>query len=252
MHSGQHRLEAQLAARLREAYPQGEWTVVNEARGGEWIGPGTQQSGTVEPLLESETTGRYFEVRERVARADVVVVAYGGNDSKCYPPTTFGKRLAALCDRLARDYPGVRIVLATGMYLDYPAHADRYWRDPPQVPGWKSGSTSRNEYFAPYFDAARALARERGYGLADMCLGLRAETAAGNWDLRIRNWREGERATDAGAPVPAEVDQTHRDHPAWFDNVHPNYEGTRIIAEVYFDVLGKMMVREESARGGRE
>jgi len=245
MHRTEHRLEAVLGKKLAGAFPQGHWTVVNESRGGEWVGPGTQGQGAAEPLFTSEAEGRYYEVRRRVPKADVVFIEYGANDSKCYPPELFRQRLAALCARLESDYPQVRIVLATGMHLDYPAHAGPYWMDSPQVPGWKPGSTSRNEYLAPYFEAARALARERGYGLADVCLTMRAETAAGNWDLRVRNWPPGEEPDEAGGLVPPEVDAAHAQVAGWFDNVHPNYAGTELIAQVYGDVLTDLVHERE-------
>jgi lysophospholipase L1-like esterase len=245
MHRGEDRLEAVLQRKLAEAFPQGQWSVANESRGGEWIGPGSRGQGAAEPLLTGESEGRYFEIRTRVPKADVVFVEYGANDSKCYPPEMFRQRLAALCERFERDYPEVRIVLATGMHLDYPKHARAYWMDNPQVPGWKPGSTSRNEYLAPYFEAIRALARERACGLADICLAMRAETAAGNWDLRIRNWPPGEEPTEPGGPVPPEVDAAHAHVADWFDNVHPNYAGTGLIAEVYGDVLAGLVHRRE-------
>jgi lysophospholipase L1-like esterase len=245
MHRGEHRLEAVLEKKLAGAFPQGLLVVVNESQGGEWIGPGSRGQGAAEPLFTSASEGRYFEIRKRVPKADVVFIEYGANDSKCYPPEVFRHRLAALCERLTTDYPEVRIVLATGMHLDYPEHAERYWIDSPQVPGWKPGSTGRNEYLAPYFEATRALARERGHGLADVCLAMRAETTAGNWDLRIRNWPPGEEAGEPGAPVPAEVDAAHAHVADWFDNVHPNYAGTEVIAQVYGDVLASLVHRRE-------
>ena len=245
MHRGEHRLEAVLEKSLAGAFPQGLLVVVNESQGGEWIGPGTQGQGAAEPLFTGESEGRYFKIRRRVPKAHVVFIEYGANDSKCYPPEVFRQRLAALCGRLESDYPQVRIVLATGMHLDYPAHAGPYWIDSPQVPGWKPGSTSRNEYLAPYFEAVRALARERGYGLADICLAMRAETAAGNWDLRIRNWPQGEGPAEPGGAVPAEVDAAHAQVAGWFDNVHPNYAGTELMAQVYGDVLTGLVHRHK-------
>jgi len=45
------------------------------------------------------------------------------------------------------------------------------------------------------------------------------------------------------------VDEVHKDVAGWFDNVHPNHQGTRIIADVYFGVLAGLMEREEPAKG---
>jgi len=87
-------------------------------RGVVWVGPAdaTAVEGVSEPLFETETTGCYFRVRERCPAPDAIIVEFCGNDSKVYPPGVFREKLGALCDRLAKNYPGAKVVLATGMY----------------------------------------------------------------------------------------------------------------------------------------
>jgi hypothetical protein len=113
---------------------------------------------------------------------------FDGSDGKVYPPAAYGERLAALCDRLRQDYPGARLVLAAGMYQD-------------QV---------------------RSLARQRGHDLADVCERVRAETAAGNWDLRVR--QDG--TPDASRDVAAAALLTLQDASA-MAHAHHRVGGTR-------------------------
>ena len=228
LHEGDDRLETVLGARLRRDMPEHSWTVANEAHGGEYIGPceGTPE-GVSEPLFDSETTGRYYEIVRRHPAVDVVCVCYGANDSKVYPPEGFRRRLEALSARLQHDYRGggrVALVFSTTMYVD-PAHSLGYTRTLPMVAGFRNGS-SRNEYLAPYNAEIRGHAAARGYRCADLCRRIEAETAAGNWDLRLRR--------DGGDP---REDSRHIGEMAWFDDIHPNHAGTGIVADV---LLGAM------------
>jgi lysophospholipase L1-like esterase len=177
-----------------------------------------------EPLFSTETTGRYFEIKQRHPQADVVFLNYGANDSKVYPPATFRKKLETLGKRVEQDYPGAVIIFSTTMYVD-PKHSGPYHRDDPQVPGFKDGST-RNVYFAPYNREIREFTAARGYRLADTYRGIERETRRGNWDLRKRE----------GDGDPRE-DAKHQGDMVWFGNVHPNDEGTRVIAGVLLKAL---------------
>lgn len=231
---GENRVEFHMMRKLQAWYPQGRFEVVNKARGGMWIGPADTAgiTGISIPLFDSETAGWYFEVRKEVLQADAVIVLFAGNDGKVYSPEVFGQKLATLCDRLAVDYPQAKIVLATGMYLD-PQHSAGYHRTPSMVPGFVQG-TNRNEYLAPYYEQTRQLARKRGYLLAEVCGRVRAETEAGNWDLRMR---------DDGT-LDASKDAEHTGDLNWFSNIHANPRGTAIIA----DVLVKTLLGEDAIK----
>lgn len=231
---GADRVEKVMLQKLQQRYPQAEFAVVNKARGGMWIGPADTAgiTGISIPLFDTDTTGWYFDIRKEVPEADAIVVLFAGNDGKVYSPAVFGQKLATLCDRLAADYTRARIVLATGMYLD-PQHSAGYYRTPSMVPGFVQGS-NRNEYLKPYYDEARRLARQRGYLLAEACERIKAETEAGNWDLRMR----GDGTLDASK------DAEHAGDLNWFTDIHPNPRGTAIIA----DVLVKTLLGEDALK----
>jgi lysophospholipase L1-like esterase len=227
-HEGEKRMEVVLKGVLEKANPQGKWTVVNQAHGGEYIGPREgEPQGTSGPLFTDDKSGRYFNVLKKCPQTDVVVVNYGANDGKVYPPATFRKRLEFLCGQLEKDYPGCEIIFSTGMYLD-PKHSVGYWIDNPKVPGFKNGN-SRNEYLEGYNKEARAFASEKGYLVADVHRRMKEETEKGNWDFRIR----------AGNGDPKD-DPKHEGDMNWFADIHPNDRGTAMIAEVIAEcVVGK-------------
>jgi lysophospholipase L1-like esterase len=225
IHDGDKRLEAVLKGVLEKKLPQAKWSLSNQARGGEYIGPkeGDPQ-GAAGPLFTDEKSGRYFDVLKKCPQADAVVINYAANDGKVYAPAVFRKRLEFLCAQLERDYPGCVIVFSTGMYLD-PKHSAGYWIDNPKVSGFKNGS-SRNEYLEGYQKEARELAAAKGYLLADVQRRMQEETGKGNWDFRIR----------AGNADPKD-DPKHEGDMNWFSDIHPNDRGTALIAETIADVL---------------
>ena len=228
IHEGDQRIEAAMTRLLAQRTPRATWTIINHAHGGEFIGPTEgNPAGVSEALFDSETTGRYFDIVKRVPRADVIVINYGGNDSKVYPPENFGKRMDSLCRRLEQQYPGATIILCTGMYLD-PNHCAPYYISKPMVPGWKNGSP-RNSYLEPYNVQTRTVAADRGYRVADTSRRIKQETEQGNWDLRVRGDGSGD----------PKDDPKHQGDMAWFDNIHPNVKCTELLASVIVDALLK-------------
>jgi lysophospholipase L1-like esterase len=218
-HEGDKRIEAVMMRLLAKAVPQALWTISNEAHGGEFIGPKVGMPlGVSEPLFTSETTGRFFAIVKRHPHPDAVIANYAANDSKVYPPGVFRSRLEMLARHLRKQYPGAILIFSTSMYLD-PAHSAPYHIDNPQVAEFKDGD-SRNAYLEPYNEEIRKFTAAEGYRLADTYRRLVAETARGNWDLRVR--------ADEADPRD---DPKHLGDMKWFDNIHPNDRGTEVIAE---------------------
>jgi acyl-CoA thioesterase-1 len=226
IHKGDQRIEAAMTRLLSQRTPKATWTIRNHARGGEFIGPkeGTP-AGVSQSLFDSGTTGRYFDIVKRVPHADVIVLNYGANDSKVYPPESFGKRMDSLCRQLEQQYPGATLILCTGMYLD-PKHCAPYSINKPMVPDWKKGS-SRNSYLEPYNDQTRKVAADHGYRVADTSRRIKQETEQGNWDLRVRGDGTGD----------PKDDPKHEGDMAWFDNIHPNVKCTELLTSVVVDAL---------------
>ena len=155
---------------------------------------------------------------------DAVIVNFAANDGKVYPPEHFRKRLEALGTLLEHTYPGARLIFSSSMYLD-PAHSAPFHPDESKVAGFKDGG-SRSEYLEPYNNEIREFTAARGYKLADAYRRIAAETARGNWDLRVR----------AGDGDPRE-DPKHQGDMAWFNDIHPNDAGTAVIAELLAEAL---------------
>ena len=133
----EQRLPTLLQAMLVKALPAQKVRQINLAADGEYI----------KDLLESN---RYKKiVKENYVRVDIAVIRYGGNDSRFGTAEDFKKQMATLCDNLLKDYPKVTIVLSTGTYL-------------------KGNDDVNLKQYAPYWQATRDLAKERGYGLVDV------------------------------------------------------------------------------------
>ena len=226
-HEGDERIEAVLKQKLQDEAPGVRWSIYNEAHGGECIGPKEGSPiGVSTPLFTAETSGRFFELVRDYPRVTAVIVNYGGNDSKVYPPETFRKRLEMLGSLLEQTYPGAILVFSTSMYLD-PAHSAPYHIPAPRVPGWMDGG-SRNDYLEPYNQEIRSFTAAHGYRLADTFRRLKTLTERGLWDLRERG------ADGNGGPKD---DAKHLGDGAWFDNIHPNNQGTAAIAEGLADAI---------------
>ena len=224
-HEGTKRIESVLQRLLAAKAPAARWALWNEAHGGEYIGPKEGNPlGVSTPLFSTETTGRYFEIVARHPHADVVIVNYAANDSKVYTPDTFRRRLEMLAAQLEKTYPSALLIFSTSMYLD-PAHSAPYHIEEPRTPGFRDGD-SRDAYLEPFNEELRAFTRAHGYRLSDTYRRLQAETARGNWDLRLR--------ADEADPVD---DPKHVGDMRWFDNVHPNDRGTEVIAQGYVEAL---------------
>ncbi|MFH1706684.1 MAG: SGNH/GDSL hydrolase family protein [Planctomycetota bacterium] len=131
------RIDALLNAACLKDFPGRRIRNINLEVDGEYIG-------------EFLDTGRYQSaIKEHLAKIDIAVIQYGSNDSRRYDAAEFKKRLGALCDTPAVDYPGIRFVIATGPYIH--------------------GADDANlKQYGPFWQAARDLAAARSFPLADV------------------------------------------------------------------------------------
>ena len=189
--------ERRLAAALARRYPGQRLAVANEGLDGE----------TIAGLLR-----RYERTLARHPAPDYVLIRYGVNDRREHGAEGFCMRLEELCDRLQDDVPGVRIILETGIYVDYPRHYE----------------FDRNRVLQPIYDIIRRLGWERAYPVVDIYERMKRETEAGNWDLRVRGYG----VVDEEVPVlGAGQDHLHGHDVRWFTNIHPNSAGMLVIAD---------------------
>jgi lysophospholipase L1-like esterase len=195
--------ERVLEARLRELYPGEAIAVTNEGLDGESI---------------AQFLKRYERTFARNPPPDYLLVRYGVNDRKAYGVDGFRERLTELCERLRRDFPRARILLETGIYVDYPDHYE----------------FDRNAVLQPIYDVIREQGRRCGFPVIDIYERMRRETAQGNWDLRVRGYG----VVDDEIPIyTASLDHLHAGDVRWWTNIHPNPEGVRVIADEEARVL---------------
>ncbi len=195
--------EVRLQERLREAYGDPTICVGNEGLDGE----------ATEDFLK-----RYDRTMKRYATVDLIIVRYGVNDRKRYGIAPFRSKLIELCDYLSRDFPQAKVLLETGIYVDYPAHY----------------AFDRNSKLAPVYRMITDLAVERGHTVADLFGRMQAETEAGNWDLRARGFG----SVDEEQPVLGPgLDHIHGHDVRWFTNIHPNLRGLHVIVDEEVKVI---------------
>jgi len=198
---------------LAKAYPGQKVRVSNSGRDGDYIG-------------QFLVSGRY--VRDVLAphdRINIAIIRYGQNDWKRMNPEKFEMWQEQLYNTLEADYPGIVIIPEAGMYFD-PAH-------------FGSDTNPRNN---TYWDRTRAVAKKRGYGLCDVFEAMKRETAAGNWDLRIRG--DG-KTFDASKDAGREKDMK------WFGNGHPNVAGAKVAAQTQFEAIRKLFPASLPTDGGQ-
>jgi hypothetical protein len=195
--------DARLQELLRDSYGDPGITVINEGLDGE----------STEDFLR-----RYDRTLARYPHVDLAMIRYGVNDRKRAGADLFIEQLALLCDRLELDRPNLKIVLETGIYVDYPQHY----------------AFDRNSKLTPLYDQIRQLAQSRRYPLVDVYARMRRETESGNWDLRARGFG----AVDEEHPVlgPA-LDHVNGHDVRWFTNIHPNLQGVAVIVDEERKVL---------------
>lgn len=183
-----------LGKELTEAYPGQAIRVSNFADNGEFI---------ARYLLR----GAYEKHRQSVSGIDVAIIRFGTNDIKRMDTMEYRGQLEKFLDLLKKDFPGIQIILETGMYVDYPAHY----------------SSDRNKKLNPAWQVSRDIAAKDGYPLVDYYETVKAEAAAGNWDVRVRARSRGD-----GFILDASQDAGKENNPRWFTDIHPNPEGVRM------------------------
>ena len=191
------RNERALGAALARRYPGEPVVVANEALDGE----------TIAGFLR-----RYHRTLAHHPHCDYVLIRYGVNDRRREGVLGFRARLQELCHRLRETYPRVRIMLETGIYVDYPRHYE----------------FDRNAVLEPIYDAIREIAARDRLALVDIYKRMQRETEQGNWDLRVRGYG----VVDDDIPIlGAGLDHVYGHDVRWFTNIHPNPAGVAVIAD---------------------
>lgn len=212
-----------ISQNLKTARPDVTWIVVNAGKDGECIGP-----GAIPPrsnFIEADSAlSRYTQWINAHKDANMVLIRYGINDSRCYYPEDFALKLRVLISKLKTDVPAAKIVLETSMNVDYPLHSLPACMPDSLMfsPGFNTCHNSFNAYYKPFYDSIRAIAATDGHPLIDVWKRLDSLTQKGDWDFRIR----------ADMTLDSSKDYLHVGDVSWFDNIHPNLHGAQVIADV--------------------
>lgn len=190
----EHKHHTVLVRELAKAYPEQAIEVFNHADNGEFL---------ARYLLR----GTYERHRTAMTGIDVAIIRFGINDQKRVDAPEFRRQLERFATLLKEDFPGVRVLIETGAYVDYPAHY----------------SFDRNRFLNPFWAVARLVSEEIGYPLIDLYAATLAEAKAGNWDIRVRK-----KETGKDFVIDASQDPGQENNPDWFTDIHPNPEGVRL------------------------
>ncbi len=209
-------LDTLTQAKLREVYDTENIVCHNVSRGGRTIKKFMSEGET----YDSKCAG----VIEHI---DLAMIQFGINDEDAYGPAEFKERQAAMCDRIEKEYPGVKIVLCTSMKVK-----TRDW--------WaEHGPEAEEPISENFYSQTRALAKERGYVLVDVYQKLVDEMNDGNWDMYIRNQELSREHYGKVIADDSKDAERVEDAAQWFRDVHPNARGLMLIADLEVATLAK-------------
>lgn len=201
----EQRVDALLNAKLAERYKDQKIVNINAGKDGE------RTRNLLDKRYASDVVGK-------IPRMDIALLRHRVMDTSVRP-ANYRECLDELINRLAKDYPGVQIVLETEFHT-----GGKHFRD-----DW-------NKQYAAYDVVTRALAAERKYPLVDISARRQKEIEAGNWDQCVRGYKPamekfGHRIFDGSK------DEEMEGVKEWFGDTHPNPNGVRIAADEEFKVL---------------
>ena len=190
-----NRPENHLLVRLRRAFPEQRFVIQNLAS------------------AEAETGFRLGQMDQIFAAIPEMHLAFVRFNIQETDAAGFQEQMGSLqscCAAMREQYPGITLILETGIWIHHPAHFFE------EIHG----------RLGPMYNALRAWAVETGYPVVDIYQKMQAEAGKGNWDLRVR-----------GLPTPEQTvvddsfDAFFGDEPAFFANTHPNSRCLALIAE---------------------
>jgi hypothetical protein len=204
-----NRPENHLLVRLRRAFPEQRFKVQNLA--GESDGPAAElRSGRLERLFAA------------VPSMHLAFLRFNLGDPRPEGFQEYLEGLAACGGALRQQYPGITVIVETGIWVHHPSHF----------------VGDSHAHAAPLYDQVKAWAVEASYPVVDVYQKMQAEAAKGNWDLRVR-----------GLPTPEQTviddtfDEFFGEEPLFFANSHPNSRCLALIAEWEVAML-KLLARK--------
>lgn len=140
-------------------------------------------------------------------KSDIVIINFGANDQKRVDIKTYEANLRRMIKE-ARE-AGIRVVLATCLWVDYEG---------------KHYSYDRNtmEYLGKYSEKTLELAKEYGLTLVDMRKRFKDEIEGGNWDLFGHNNK---------SYYPGWHNDSKPPSVEYYSNIHPWAAGIEVMAD---------------------
>ena len=209
-----HRLEAITQKHLRAAYNNDKIFCHNVSKGGRWIAKFMRPGGWYET--------KCLPVHKRM---DMCFIMFAVNDEDHRTSEQFEADLISMCDRVERDYPGVKIVLCTAVHVK-----DRDW--------WaQMGADAEEPISRKHYSKTRQVAAQRGYLLVDVYKRTVEQMHKGNWDMFIRNQKLSREHYKKVIIDDSKDAERAADGTKWFKDVHPNVRGLELIADLEVEVL---------------
>lgn len=174
-------------------------------------------SANVVNLGKDGVTTSYFlseVMRDKIisSNADYYIICLGINDKAQGTNEAFEANQRNLLKFIQENTKG-KPILMTNVNVDYPKHY----------------SYDRNQSaIKPLDETKRKIAAELKLPLIDVYKRFEEENKKGNWDTRIRSVTVLDNSQDAGKTLDTMNPDTKE---KWFDNIHYNAEGNRIVAE---------------------
>lgn len=198
--------------------PEKRWgSIVSTNLGAKVVNMGVDGRSTFDFIRPDTFDGTDRKAMLIAYQAKYYIICFGLNDEKYITTSQFDTDTRELINVIQTQTTGVPILM-TNVKVDYPAHY----------------SSDRNATkIKPFDDVKRTIATELGLSLIDVYNRFDAEITAGNWDHRIRTTSIWDASQDADKTVGAP------DY--WWNNIHYNIEGNRIVADEitnYFQING--------------
>jgi hypothetical protein len=202
-----NRPENHLLVRLQRAFPDQRFVVQNLAA--------AEEGNGLDP-------GRLAQIFAAIPEMHLVFLRCHIRETEEEGFQAYMRGLQACCDALRQQYPGVTVILETGIWIHHPAH---FFEE-------------SQGHLAPMYNNLKAWAIEAGYPIIDIYQKMQAEAAKGNWDLRVRGLPTLEQTV-----LDDSFDTFFGDEPLFFANIHPNSRCLALIAEWEVALL-KLLARK--------
>ncbi len=203
-----------MAKSLNDHYKGQKIITHNVSRGGATVQRFMKKGGTYETRCQA-----------KIKHIDICFIKFAGNDESFFTPAEFKSNLSNMCKRVQTDYPGVAIILSTGL-----GYKDANW--------WKMmGKDAEEPISKKYYSQIRALAKEQSFPLVEIYYPQMEERAKGNWDMTIRNQALAKKYYGKVITDSSKDEERKADGIKWFKDGHPSENGMKLFQRCMMKTL---------------